>query len=103
MSPSSRPSWTPIQQRHCYAVRSSKSEGPGVLTNPIIAGIAMYSSIMKTKTRPGDWIAILGAGGGLGHMYGKSHRPQRQWTIDFILRGIQIAVKKGLKVIAIDR
>ncbi|KAK9574130.1 hypothetical protein V6Z77_000948 [Aspergillus fumigatus] len=84
MSPSSRPSWTPIQQRHCYAVRSSKSEGPGVLTNPIIAGIAMYSSIMKTKTRPGDWIAILGAGGGLGHM------------------GIQIAVKKGLKVIAID-
>lgn len=29
----------------------------------------MYSSIMKTKTRPGDWIVILGAGGGLGHMY----------------------------------
>ncbi|EAL93391.1 hypothetical protein V6000_000737 [Aspergillus fumigatus] len=50
----------------------------------LCAGIAMYSSIMKTKTRPGDWIAILGAGGGLGHM------------------GIQIAVKKGLKVIAID-
>ncbi|GFF30615.1 alcohol dehydrogenase [Aspergillus udagawae] len=50
----------------------------------LCAGIAMYSSIMKTKTRPGDWIVILGAGGGLGHM------------------GIQIAVKKGLKVIAID-
>lgn len=29
----------------------------------------MYSSIIKTKTRPGDWLAILGAGGGLGHMY----------------------------------
>ena len=29
----------------------------------------MYSSIKKTKTRPGDWLAILGAGGGLGHMY----------------------------------
>jgi propanol-preferring alcohol dehydrogenase len=29
----------------------------------------MYSSIMKTKTRPGDYLAILGAGGGLGHMY----------------------------------
>ncbi|GFF56603.1 putative alcohol dehydrogenase [Aspergillus lentulus] len=50
----------------------------------LCAGIAMYSSIMKTKTRPGDWIVILGAGGGLGHM------------------GIQIAAKKGLKVIAID-
>ncbi|EAW13963.1 zinc-dependent alcohol dehydrogenase [Aspergillus clavatus NRRL 1] len=50
----------------------------------LCAGIAMYSSIMKTRTRPGDWIVLPGAGGGLGHM------------------GIQIAVKKGLKVIAID-
>ncbi|KAJ5881687.1 Alcohol dehydrogenase superfamily zinc-type [Penicillium soppii] len=51
----------------------------------LCAGIAMYSSIMKTKTRPGDYVAIIGAGGGLGHM------------------GIQIAVKKDLKVFAIDR
>ena len=29
----------------------------------------MYSSILKTKTRPGDWIVLPGAGGGLGHMY----------------------------------
>lgn len=29
----------------------------------------MYSSIMKTKTRPGDYLVIIGAGGGLGHMY----------------------------------
>ncbi|KAL4751714.1 hypothetical protein BDW72DRAFT_89316 [Aspergillus terricola var. indicus] len=50
----------------------------------LCAGIAMYSSILKTKTRPGDWIVLPGAGGGLGHM------------------GIQIAVKKGLRVIAID-
>ncbi|OJJ32144.1 hypothetical protein ASPWEDRAFT_161440 [Aspergillus wentii DTO 134E9] len=50
----------------------------------LCAGIAMYSSILKTKTRPGDWLVLPGAGGGLGHM------------------GIQIAVKKGLKVIAID-
>ncbi|KAL4797081.1 alcohol dehydrogenase [Aspergillus venezuelensis] len=50
----------------------------------LCAGIAMYSSIIKTKTRPGDWIVLPGAGGGLGHM------------------GVQIAVKKGLKVIAID-
>lgn len=33
-----------------------------------LAGIAMYSSIMKTKTRPGDWLVLPGAGGGLGHM-----------------------------------
>lgn len=29
----------------------------------------MYSSIMKTRTRPGDWIVLPGAGGGLGHMF----------------------------------
>ncbi|GAB1213625.1 hypothetical protein ATERTT37_002775 [Aspergillus terreus] len=57
---------------------------PDVAAPLLCAGIAMYSSIMKTKTRPGDWIVLPGAGGGLGHM------------------GIQIAVKKGLKVIAID-
>ncbi|KAJ5215736.1 Alcohol dehydrogenase superfamily zinc-type [Penicillium cinerascens] len=56
------------------------------LAAPLLcAGIAMYSSIMKTSPRPGDWIAILGAGGGLGHM------------------GVQIAAKKGLRVLAIDK
>ncbi|KAE8372415.1 chaperonin 10-like protein [Aspergillus bertholletiae] len=57
---------------------------PDVAAPLLCAGIAMYSSIMKTKTRPGDWIVLPGAGGGLGHM------------------GVQIAVRKGLKVIAID-
>lgn len=33
------------------------------------AGIAMYSSIAKTRLSPGEWLAIPGAGGGLGHMY----------------------------------
>ncbi|CAI7652998.1 unnamed protein product [Penicillium manginii] len=62
------------------------SEIPPELAAPLLcAGIAMYSSIMKTKPRPGDWIAILGAGGGLGHM------------------GVQIAAKKGLNVLAIDK
>ncbi|OJZ91742.1 hypothetical protein ASPFODRAFT_55423 [Aspergillus luchuensis CBS 106.47] len=57
---------------------------PDVAAPLLCAGIAMYSSIMKTKTRPGDWIVLPGAGGGLGHM------------------GVQIAAKKGLKVISID-
>ncbi|KAJ5666868.1 Alcohol dehydrogenase 1 [Penicillium macrosclerotiorum] len=59
---------------------------PPELAAPLLcAGIAMYSSIKKTKTRPGDWIVILGAGGGLGHM------------------GVQIAAKQGLRVIAVDK
>jgi propanol-preferring alcohol dehydrogenase len=61
---------------------------------------------MKTKTRPGDSLAILGAGGGLGHMY-IPYSAFDGWTLfsneDTSHRGIQIAVKKGLKVIAIDR
>lgn len=67
----------------------------------------MYSSIIKTKTRPGDYLAILGAGGGLGHMY--IPKPALQLTEGIFSdkhisrRGIQIASKKGLKVIAIDR
>lgn len=35
----------------------------------VLAGIAMYSSILKTKAQPGDWLVLLGAGGGLGHLY----------------------------------
>ncbi|KAJ5232702.1 hypothetical protein N7468_005658 [Penicillium chermesinum] len=55
------------------------------MTAPLLcAGIAMYSSIKKTKARSGDWLAIIGAGGGLGHM------------------GIQIASAQGIKVLAID-
>ena len=34
-----------------------------------VAGLTMYSAIAKAKLRPGDWLAIPGAGGGLGHLY----------------------------------
>ncbi|KAJ5363093.1 hypothetical protein N7541_003937 [Penicillium brevicompactum] len=67
-----------------HVTKIPKQLSPDSAAPLLCAGIAMYSSIMKTKTRPGDYLVIVGAGGGLGHM------------------GIQIAVKKGLKVIAID-
>ncbi|KAE8145049.1 alcohol dehydrogenase [Aspergillus avenaceus] len=67
-----------------HVTRIPPELSPDAAAPLLCAGIAMYSSIMKTKTRPGDWIVLPGAGGGLGHM------------------GVQIAVKKGLKVIAID-
>lgn len=50
----------------------------------LCAGLAMYSSISKAKLKPGDWLVLPGAGGGLGHL------------------GVQIAAQKGYKVIAID-
>ncbi|KAF9266013.1 GroES-like protein [Marasmius fiardii PR-910] len=50
----------------------------------LCAGLTIYRAIKETKARAGQWVAITGAGGGLGHL------------------GVQIAVSQGLKVIAID-
>lgn len=53
----------------------------------LCAGLSLAGGVSKCapETKPGDWVAIVGAGGGLGHM------------------GVQIAAKsKGYKVIAID-
>lgn len=55
-----------MQQRRCCAVWFLTVST--AVADPA-AGISMYSSIMKTKTKPGDWIALVGAGGGLGHLY----------------------------------
>ncbi|KAJ5363713.1 Alcohol dehydrogenase 1 [Penicillium cataractarum] len=68
-----------------HATKIPPGLSPDIAAPLLCAGIAMYSSIKKTKARPGDSIVILGAGGGLGHM------------------GVQIAAKKGLKVIAVDK
>ncbi|KAF2173949.1 hypothetical protein M409DRAFT_62154 [Zasmidium cellare ATCC 36951] len=50
----------------------------------LCAGITIFSAIRKTRLRAGNWLAIFGAGGGLGHI------------------GLQIANAKGYRVIAID-
>ncbi|KIV85747.1 hypothetical protein PV11_01409 [Exophiala sideris] len=50
----------------------------------LCAGLTLYSAIAKAQLNPGDWLVIPGAGGGLGHL------------------GVQIASKRGYKVIAID-
>ncbi|KAF5348345.1 hypothetical protein D9758_010943 [Tetrapyrgos nigripes] len=52
---------------------------------PILcAGITVYKAIKQSNANIGDWIAISGAGGGLGHL------------------AVQYAVAMGLRVIAID-
>ncbi|PCG94251.1 Polyketide synthase, enoylreductase [Penicillium occitanis (nom. inval.)] len=57
----------------------------GHLAAPLLcAGLTMFSAVNKTNTRKGDFLIITGAGGGLGHL------------------GVQIANRRGLKVIAID-
>ncbi|OAP63486.1 hypothetical protein AYL99_02713 [Fonsecaea erecta] len=57
---------------------------PEIAAPLLCAGLTMYSALAKARLRPGDWVVIPGAGGGLGHL------------------GVQIAAKRGYKVIAID-
>lgn len=48
------------------------------------AGVTIYRAIIVSEAKKGDWLAIVGAGGGLGHL------------------GIQMAKAQGIKVIAVD-
>ncbi|ORY14373.1 hypothetical protein BCR34DRAFT_599154 [Clohesyomyces aquaticus] len=61
---------------------------PSEVAAPLLcAGLSLAGAVSKLspEVKPGEWVAIVGAGGGLGHI------------------GVQIAAKtKGYKVIAID-
>jgi len=50
----------------------------------LCAGVTTYTALKRSNTKVGDWIAIPGAGGGLGHL------------------AVQYATAMGLNVIAID-
>ncbi|KAF7295913.1 Mannitol-1-phosphate dehydrogenase [Mycena chlorophos] len=57
----------------------------GAAATPLLcAGVTVYKALKESKTKLGNWVAIPGAGGGLGHL------------------GIQYAQAMGLRVIAID-
>ncbi|KAH0529027.1 hypothetical protein TsFJ059_003829 [Trichoderma semiorbis] len=48
------------------------------------AGATAWRAVQSTKAQPGEWIGIVGSGGGLGHL------------------AIQFAVKAGVNVVAVD-
>ncbi|OJJ88667.1 zinc-dependent alcohol dehydrogenase [Aspergillus glaucus CBS 516.65] len=52
----------------------------------LCAGLTMYGALNKLERlcRPGDWVVIMGAGGGLGHL------------------GVQIGKELGYRIIAVD-
>ncbi|KAF2276816.1 uncharacterized protein EI97DRAFT_450104 [Westerdykella ornata] len=62
---------------------------PSEVAAPLLcAGLSLAGAVSKCapEVKPGQWLAIVGAGGGLGHI------------------GVQIAARtKGYKVIAVDR
>lgn len=48
------------------------------------AGVTVWRAVVQAELKPGQWLALVGSGGGLGHI------------------GVQFAKAKGLKVIGID-
>jgi propanol-preferring alcohol dehydrogenase len=66
-----------------YVAHIPANLDPQLAAPLICAGITTYKGIKETKARPGEWIAISGAGG-LGHL------------------GIQYAKAMGLRVCAVD-
>ncbi|KAH8776738.1 chaperonin 10-like protein [Diaporthe sp. PMI_573] len=51
----------------------------------LCAGVTVYSALRKSNTQSGEWVVLLGAGGGLGHL-----------AVQIASRGM------GLRVIGID-
>lgn len=50
----------------------------------LCAGVTMFRALKISKARPGDWVVIVGAGGGLGHL------------------AIQFAKRMGIRTVGID-
>lgn len=48
------------------------------------AGITVWRGVLQAELKPGQWLGIVGSGGGLGHL------------------GIQFAKARGLEVIGVD-
>lgn len=57
----------------------------------LCGGLTTYSALRKTRAQPGDWVAISGAGGGLGHL-----ATQIGKGMGFRMLGIDDASKESL-------
>ncbi len=64
------------------------------------AGVTMHSAIKKAGLVKDDFLVVSGAGGGLGHLYGRSRKLLCLKLIES--SGVQIARAAALRVIAID-
>ncbi|KAI5865626.1 alcohol dehydrogenase [Durotheca rogersii] len=67
-----------------YLLRIPEEIDPAAAAPVLCAGTTVYRALKTAALAPGQWVAIVGAGGGLGHL------------------AIQYAKVQGLKVLAID-
>ncbi|KAF5625204.1 alcohol dehydrogenase V [Fusarium sp. NRRL 25303] len=76
-------------QECCVTDGRSATKIPDEVTNeeagPIMCGgFSAYAACKRTEVKPGEWLVILGAGGGVGHL------------------ALQYAKAMGMRVIAVD-
>ena len=76
-------------QQYCigkaaHVARIPKSVDLADAASVLCAGITVYKALKESGARPGQWVALPGAGGGLGHL------------------AVQYALAMGLRVVAID-
>ncbi|ERT02385.1 alcohol dehydrogenase, propanol-preferring [Sporothrix schenckii 1099-18] len=67
-----------------YAVRLPENVGDAEAAPILCAGVTVYKALKIARLRKGSWVAVAGAGGGLGHL------------------AVQYAKALGLKVVALD-
>ncbi|KAG6905422.1 hypothetical protein DXG01_002808 [Tephrocybe rancida] len=94
-----------------YAVSYTKYVTPipdeldSAAATPILcAGLTVYKALKQSRTKIGDWVAISGAGGGLGHL-GMPHilHFMKETNHDYEHVAVQYAVAMGLRVLAIGK
>ncbi|KAF4120029.1 alcohol dehydrogenase, propanol-preferring [Geosmithia morbida] len=57
----------------------------------LCGGLTVYSALRKSRAQPGDWVAVSGAGGGLGHL-----ALQVGKAMGFRMLGLDMAFKEKL-------
>ncbi|OQE18691.1 hypothetical protein PENSTE_c017G01823 [Penicillium steckii] len=82
--------WPGTFQQYVLAPAHYVTPIPGGLSSEMAApllcgGVTVYSALKKSQAKPGDWVVIAGAGGGLGHL------------------GVQLGSRgMGLRIIGLD-
>ena len=76
----------------------------------LCAGLTAYKAVLKSNIKAGDWLVVVGAGGGLGHLAGRAtfpsvdqtHRNSTPSYMMLITAAVQYARACGARVIGID-
>lgn len=75
MSESVSPSnYSVIPERHVGAV-STRVVSDSPIAHSALSPNTVYKALLKANLRPGEWVVIPGAGGGLGHLAVQVTRP----------------------------